>query len=267
MDKLRPIALIETGRRIFSKIITKRMDAVITTNKILQENNWAGTTGGTTTKPRIILQNMIEDAQVNKKEMWILLQDTKKAFDSVGKKALKITLERIGTPSKLIKIILEIRENRSADVITKYGITQEYRIKDGLDQGDLMSPLLWKIFYDSLISKINKTKYGYNMSSKWTSDYNTNTIKEKEITLGSIVYMDDTTWMAKGKKEMERILQIAEKFYYINDIEVNAEKSKLIVLNTKKRELKIDLMGKQITASKEEKAERFLGSWIQRKPG
>src|SRR5581483_808520 len=132
MDKLRPIALIETGRRILSKIITKRMDTVITANKIIQENNWAGTSGGTTTKPRIILQNMIEDAQVNKKEMWILLQDTKKAFDSVGKKALEITLERIGSPSKLTKIILEMRENRSADVITKYGITQEYKIKDGL---------------------------------------------------------------------------------------------------------------------------------------
>src|SRR5581483_5521660 len=130
-----------------------------------------------------------------------------------------------------------------------------------------MSPLLWKIFYDPLISKMNKTKYGYNMSNKWTSDYNTNTIEEKEITLGSIVYMDDTTWVAKGKKEMERILQIAEEFYYINDIEVNAEKSKLIVLNTKRREPKIDLMGKQIIASKEEKAERFLGSWVQRKPG
>jgi hypothetical protein len=165
MDKLRPIALIETGRRIFSKILTKRIDTVITENRILQENNWAGTTGGTTSKPRIILQNMIEDAQVSKKEIWILLQDTKKAFDSVGKKALEMTLERIGIPSKLTKIILEMREKRSADVITKYGITQEYRIKDGLDQGDPMSPLLWKIFYDPLISKINNTELGLTSGS------------------------------------------------------------------------------------------------------
>src|SRR5581483_11044799 len=79
--------------------------------------------------------------------------------------------------------------------------------------------------------------------------------------------MDDTTWVAKGKKEMEKILQIAEEFYYINDIEVNTEKSKLIILNTKRKDRRVSLMGKQISASEEEKAERFLGSWVKKKPG
>jgi hypothetical protein len=163
LEKLRPIALIETGKRIFSKILTRQIDQAVTRCGILQENNWAGTASESTDKPRLVLNNIIEDATENKKELWILLQDTKKAFDSVGSEALEAAMKRIDLPTTTRSLILEMRKNRRADIITEHGLTDIYEIKDGLDQGDPMSPLLWKILYDPLISKVNNSTLGYSM--------------------------------------------------------------------------------------------------------
>ena len=45
------------------------------------------------------------------------------------------------------------------------GLTQEYRMENGIDQGEIMSPLLWIIYYDPLFTKIKKIKdLGYTMS-------------------------------------------------------------------------------------------------------
>ena len=51
------------------------------------------------------------------------------------------------------------------------GLTQEYRMENGIDQGEIMSPLLWIIYYDPLFTKIKKIKgLGYTMSHRWKSD-------------------------------------------------------------------------------------------------
>jgi hypothetical protein len=56
-----------------------------------------------------------------------------------------------------------------------------------------MAPLLWKIFYDPLISKLNKMEHGYKMAEIRTSNYSPIYQIEKSIKLSNIVYMDDTT--------------------------------------------------------------------------
>ncbi|CAG8784128.1 13822_t:CDS:1, partial [Gigaspora rosea] len=43
-------------------------------------------------------------------------------------------------------------------VITDYGLTNPYTVEDGVDQGKTISPILWVIYYDPLISRIS-TKY------------------------------------------------------------------------------------------------------------
>ena len=78
-----------------------------------------------------------------------------KAYDSVNLDLLKLALERIQIPFQLCNIIINLLTNRTNRVITNLGLTKSYDVNNGIDQGETITPLLWRIYYDPLINKIS----------------------------------------------------------------------------------------------------------------
>ena len=75
-------------------------------------------------------------------------------------------MERIKIPNKAMAFIINLFKDRILKTITDYGLTQEIIAGDGLDQGETISPLLWRIFYDPLLNKIQKDlQLGYTMET------------------------------------------------------------------------------------------------------
>ena len=79
--------------------------------RILQGNNFAGLPHSSTFKPVRILDNILQDARTNKKELWILFQDMSKAFDRVNIYMLEKALHRLKLPLRFISLIVNIFTN------------------------------------------------------------------------------------------------------------------------------------------------------------
>ena len=92
-----------------------------------------------------------------------MLQDIKKAFDSVSIVGLRKALNRIKISGILEDFLVEIYDKRRVRVITKNGLSEGFQAQDGIDQGEVISPLMWRIFYDPLLCRIQKTSLGYEM--------------------------------------------------------------------------------------------------------
>ena len=55
---------------------------------------------------------------------------------------MRKALERIKIPELLIDFLLSLYNKRKIKVITEYGLTKEFVAEDGLDQGEVVSPLM-----------------------------------------------------------------------------------------------------------------------------
>jgi len=88
----RPIMLLEAGRKIFMKIMNSRLSHIFSTKEILSKHNYAFLPGDDTQGPIHIINNIMEDARANKRELWLMFQDMSKAFDSVNSDYLVLTL-------------------------------------------------------------------------------------------------------------------------------------------------------------------------------
>src|SRR5215212_6614869 len=98
-----------------------------------------------------------------------------KAFDSVGLVPLRRSMERIKIPAATINYLIDLFDERQISVITAYGSTEFFTGQDGIDQGETISPLLWRIFYDPLLCAIQDSGRGYIMNEHIDNSYSLET--------------------------------------------------------------------------------------------
>jgi hypothetical protein len=182
LNLTRPISLIEHTRKIYTKILTNRLSKVFTQHPILSPYNYVALPGNSTSTPIHILNNLIEDANSNYQEIWVLSQDMSKAYDSVNFTLFQHSLSRLALPSPIINILTNLLIDRQNEVITNFGLTPSYQVLNGIDQGETITPLLWRIYYDPLISYIHSSFPGYISKASWLTNlkhFTTNQIEAK----------------------------------------------------------------------------------------
>src|SRR5207248_6853385 len=104
----------------------------------------------------------------------------------------------------------------------------------GIDQGEVISPLLWYIYYDPLLTKVQQSSHlGYNLSHSFVPDIRSPALITKEAKVSALAYMDDTLWCSGLHGNLQSILCIASSFYSFTNILVNDFKARLLSLVTK----------------------------------
>ena len=98
----------------------------------------------------------------------------------------------------------------------------------------MITPLLWRIYYDPLITQIAKTYKGYNLEVSWTTDLKTKKTNQLQTSTSVLAFMDDTLWIASSKNELEQILELASSFFKMANLKINLLKS---ILSTNSKNL------------------------------
>jgi len=207
LSDTRPISLIESSRKIFTKILNNRIGSIILNHNILSNFNFAGLKNQSTMEPISIIQSEMETAANLNKQLWAVSFDISKAYDSVNLTSLEAAMARIKLPSQLTHLILDLLHNREIKIITHYNLTNFLKVNNGLDQGETLAPLLWTIFYDPLVSRIA----------------NHSTIKSTIL-----AYMDDVALLSHSIQHLQDATNIFCSFLALNSINCNKDKTDLI---------------------------------------
>ncbi|KAG9300794.1 hypothetical protein G9A89_023592 [Geosiphon pyriformis] len=224
-----PITLIETAHKILSKILSDRIFSAYSIYNVLYGDNFLVLKGTTTQSPIFAIGLVVENALKKNRELWLVLQDMKKAYDSVGWEHLEKCLVRIKMCDKFIRFFGSIYRGCTNQVMTDFGLTDGYCVHDGLDQGES----------------------GRVESQTGLSSY-----------FATGTFVDDTIWVGSSQSATQHILDVASEFFQINDILINNNKTVAISINCKVGNPALFISGSPISVAKKGEFHQYLGIFL-----
>src|SRR5581483_4008412 len=154
------------------------------------------------------------------KPLFIFQQDISKAFNSIDTNMLQLAMLRLKILSRFIDLTIDLFSNRFNSIITAFGNTNSYKVQIGIDQGEVISHLLWVIYIDPLLTMLNKINPSpYRIDSDPCLPL---------VDISSLCFMDNTNLFATSSDALTIMLNFAQEYYNFNNTKINFFKAILI---------------------------------------
>ncbi|KAG9298621.1 hypothetical protein G9A89_012689 [Geosiphon pyriformis] len=192
------IALIKTAKKILSKILSNHILLAYSKFNVLQGNNFLVLKSISIQSLVFAIGSVVENALEKNREIWLILQNMQKAYDSVGCYYLKNSLQHVKMCKKFIRFFGSIHENRVNRIITDFSLLNSYKMHNRLDQ-----------------VKRHEQLCEYKIDSRFISK------------MGRIENSGGITFYFVGNCQMSTqfVLDIANEFFKINNISINSKKT------------------------------------------
>ena len=98
----------------------------------------------------------------------------------------------------------------------KYGhaVSNCFTKRNGVKQGGVLSPLLFDIYTDSLLKRLEESGVGYHMGGHFT---------------GALVYVDDITLLSPSMSGLRTLSTVCEEYATEFDVTFNGKKRSVVV--------------------------------------
>ncbi|KAG9291291.1 hypothetical protein G9A89_021793 [Geosiphon pyriformis] len=240
------------ARKIIFKILFDHISVACNKFNVLQDDNFLVLKGTSTQSLVFAVRSVVKDALEKNRE------NIQKAYDLVEWHHLKTSLWYIKMCDRFIRFFGGIYEDRVNRVMTDFGLSGGYRVYDGLDQGK-------RIFYDPLLYKVKRHEQlcRYRINTRFVSK--TGWIESG----GSLTsyfsagaFVNDTIWIGNCQAFTQYALNITSKFFEVNDISINSEKTVAILINQGVKVASLSICGQSISIAKKGEAHCYLGIFL-----
>lgn len=211
-DNYRGISLLNTAYKIYTKILTKRLQNIID-SVILQEQT-GFRKGRSCTDNIFIAKQIIEKHREFNRETHMMFVDYMKAFDNIYRKKLWEIMNRRGIPMHLIQVIRNIYTN--TEIIMHDDRNNSEITNLGLRQGCSLSPILFNVYIDDAV------RQWINSIETYTHNLN----KTKYV--ATFLFADDQLIVADSENSLQiasfKLQQIMEKY----NLKISTNKTKIM---------------------------------------
>jgi hypothetical protein len=221
-ENYRGITLLNTGYKLYASVLSERMKREIEEKGVLPDSQ-AGFRKGRGTVDNVYILDHLARNELRKKggRMYALFIDFKAAFDKVDRVKMFEYMRERGISEWLVRKVEEIyaRTRNKVKVGEKEG--EWFETTKGVRQGCPLSPLLFTIYVADVDEMLKKAQAGGVVVGR-----------EK---VWSLAFADDMVIVAKSEREMKEMMRNLEKYVRKKKLEVNVEKTKMMVFSKRKR--------------------------------
>ena len=157
IQQYRPICLLNVSFKIFTKVGTNRISAVV--DKVIKPTQTAFMPGRHILEGVVVLHETIHELHRKKMDGILFKIDFKKAYDKVKWSFLQQALRMKGFNQLWCKMIENFVQLGSVGIRVNDDIGHYFQTKKGLRQGDPLSPILFTVVADMLAILINRAKH------------------------------------------------------------------------------------------------------------
>ena len=221
MTELRPISLCNVGYKIIKKVLCQRLKVLLPS--LVSETQSAFVAGRLISDNILIAQEMFHGLRTNeacKGKYMTVKTDMSKAYDRVEWTFIKALLQKMGFHEHWIKLMVECISSVQYRVLLNGQPKGLIIPQRGLRQGDPLSPYLFILCTEALISNIKKAE------------------REKQLTgikvaracpsISHLLFADDSLFFCKAQKEKcHTILRILKEYEKASGQLINFDKSSI----------------------------------------
>ena len=223
----RSIALSSIVGKVFDRmILTTHADVLSTSN--LQ---FGFKPKHSTTQCTFVLQNVINHYNARGSPCFVFLLDASKAFDRVQYVRLFHLLHDRGLCARISLLLAFLYTNQCMSVRWKSCLSQSFDCTNGIKQGGVLSPTLFCIYFDELLTRLKKCGAGCYLGNQF---------------VGALSYADDVALMAPTVSSAKKLLEVCGSFASEYDVLFNGDKSVLLVSGSTNSHPKFQLSGRDI---------------------
>lgn len=168
----------------------------------------------------------LRDSRKTYASVYIVQFDLTKAFDMVTHEAIAAALRGNGAPLAFVEYMKNIYRGQRTVIEGDCWTSEEIAPNRGVRQGDPLSPTLFILLIDGLISSL-PTRIGYRMGNQ---------------VINCIAYADDITLIVETPESLQELLDITQEYLEKCGLKINVTKSRTLAFQGQKKEKKQVIM-------------------------
>ena len=217
-ENYRGIVLISTLCKVYESVLKNRIQDLLSSQNSLSHLQHGYKENASSTEAVYTLTQLIQRRKlVEKKPTYCAFIDFVTAFPTVCRPSLWDAVHSKGITGKTWRILHELYAKPVCQVIHP-DITDTFHIQKGLREGSRLSPLLYTIYVDTLIKKLEQSKLGAY------ADGSLNNSLFKQW-MGAIFYADDIVLIADDPDQLQRMLDIVQTWAQENYAQISLRKT------------------------------------------
>ncbi|MBL4694681.1 RNA-directed DNA polymerase [Candidatus Gracilibacteria bacterium] len=223
----RGISLMSCLGKLFGRILNARLTLFLETKGLLIPEQGGFRKTRECAEHSFVLQELTERRDRASLKTYGCFIDMRKAYDLVWRKALWVKLESIGVGGRVLRLLRNWYRTTLSAVRVNGVVSSAFPLELGVKQGDVLSPLLFNVFINDILSDLKSKGLGVSIPGDRVRDSPFSPPLKNRI--AGLLWADDLVVLAETPNMMGEVLTCITRWCDTWKMEANALKCAVLV--------------------------------------